>query len=342
MTPLFQLALSIGLCLASAAVAAPPVYQLRAAQDLVGIGAGGPLDVRVEAQAAAGAEALERAALTDWALVIAPCTALDDGSARIVPQAAHGGRFRLTVPAARSAHDPHMCVARWAGEAIADDPLRLRFCVGDLTLRECHPGWWDAHCRGVPAAECDARAIAAGVKAGGDISGLIYVERGGRRKKVSWTSGSGCPVQSKPWGVVFTRKGRLMALDIAGMEAAAVLDPPAGVVYRSPWPDGAGGLLLVADSSTGRRLLRAPAACAGPAGCALEPIRGLPGAVGRIVGRADGAVLMTHRLSTHAVRVPLDPQRPAAQLAIAAPPAACAVEVDGARVTNDGAPPAGW
>lgn len=339
MTRPFHLALLIGLCTAPHAVAAPPVYQLRAVQDLVGIPAGGALDVRVEAQAAARAKALAAEATNTWSLVIAPCTAMDGGAARLVPQTAAGGAFRLTVPAARSARDPHICVARYAGGAIQDDPIRLRFCVGDLTLRECHPGWWADHCAGVTAVECDRRAIAAGVKAGDAPSGLIYVERDGRRRKVPWTGGSGCPVHTAPWGVVFARKGAVMALDVAERKASPTLKPPDDVIYRSPWPDGQGGLMLVGESSAGRRLLRASSACAGGADCAVEPIRALPSAVGRIVGRSAEAVLMTHRLSRHSVRVPLDPTRPAEQLTIAAPVGDCAVEVGGARVTNSGAPP---
>lgn len=339
MTRPFHLALLIGLCLARDANSAPPVYQLRAVQDLVGVAPGEALDVRVEPQAAAGARALAAEATAGWSLVIAPCAAMDAGAPRLVPQRATGAAFRLTVPAARAARDPYICVARWVDGAVQADPIRLRFCVGDLTLRECHPGWWARHCAGVSAVECDRRAIAAGVKAGDAPSGLIYVERDGERRKVPWTGGSGCPVHTPPWGVVFARKGVVMALDVAERKASPILKPPDGVIYRSPWPDGQGGLMIVSESTTGRRLLRAPSACANAEDCVIEPIRALPSAAGRIVGRSEDALLMTHRLSRHAVRVPLHATQPAEQLTIAAPVGDCAVEVDGARVTNSGAPP---
>lgn len=321
----FQIGLIAVLGVAGPAWGAPAVHQLHAVQDLEGVQPGSALDVRVRGRSKA--KAAEAAG--EWSLVIGACGALGDAA----PQRARGGVFRLTVPAVKRG-DPYVCVARVEGGRVMDDPLPLRFCVGDLTLRECHPGWWDGHCVGVSAAECDRRAIAAGVKAGDEPSGLLYVDAGGRSRKVVASGGSGCPVAVEGWGVAVARKGALMRLDVAARRLVWVAGAPRWARFVSPWPDGEGGVWVVQAAASGGELVRLGAGCARGGDCGAERVRVLPAGVGRIVGRSGDALLMTHRLSRHAVRVPLDAKRRVEQLSIAAPVGDCAVEVGGVRVRN--------
>lgn len=350
-----HLALIAALALLPSAAAATPsldpgiVFQLQARESLRSLRPGDRLTVAVlvaspkgtgDAARTAARSSLDaartaarasldaaRTAARSWSLVIAPCASFTTDPA---PQrASDDGLFRLTVPRAAAPDAPYICVARWHDDRPSDEPIPLRFCLGDLTFRDCHPEWYATQCTGVSEAECLRRATIDGKRNGGEPSGSLHVIADGRRSFVPDTVRAGCPVHAPGWGVVYTRDGQLMRLDLARREAGTVREPPPGVQWSSPWPDG-DALLLVATHDGHRALVRLD-----PAG-AITPLRTLPAGVGRILGRAGDALLMSHRLSPHAVRVPLDATRPAVQLDVGAPLGDCAVEVDGVRVENDG------
>lgn len=208
--------------------------------------------------------------------------------------------------------------------------MPLRFCLGGLSLRDCHPEWYAIRCAGVSEAECLLRATIDGKRSGNDPSGRLLVIADGIASPVTGIVRAGCPVHAPRWGVVFTHDGRLMRLDLARRAAETVREPPDGIRWSSPWPDG-NGVFVVAVNADGRReLVRFDHAGA------ITTLRALPPGAGRIVGRGGDVVLMSHRLSPHAVRVPLDATHAAVQLDVAAPVGDCAVEVDGMRVENDG------
>lgn len=304
------------------AAAAPPVFQLRARESLRGLEPGDRLTVSVRSKAGAAAA---RSAARAWSLVIGPCATLADGVTQVADAR---GVFHLTVPRT-PAGDPYVCVARWHDARPSDDPIPLRFCLGDLTLRDCHPEWYAIHCAGVSTAECLLRATVDGKRSGGEPSGSLYVIADGMRAAVPDTPRAGCPVHAPGWGVLFTQDGRLMRLDPARRLAEPAREPPAGERWSSPWPDG-DGVLLVATRDDHRALARLD-----PGG-GITRIRALPAGAGRILGGSGGALVMSHRLSPHAIRVPRDATHPAAQLDVGAPVGDCAVEVGGVRVENAG------